>query len=144
MRNGYQKGTNVFRKQCPLMQESSKICSLAFRLEATRRADQPEKPSLRYPASWGCDPTRFTGESSNWRAIRKNPFPGKGRGADDETARLRRELAAAREKPDIQKSRNVLCQKPPVKCALMEHYRRKYSVRRMCSALRVSAGGCYA
>jgi transposase-like protein len=65
--------------------------------------NKPTGPLPRSPASWESARTRYIIWKKQLETHSSKAFPGKGREADDETARLKRELAAAKEEIEILK-----------------------------------------
>jgi len=86
-----------------MMQEPRKTYSREFKIEAVRLAEQSGKPVIQLARELGIGKNQIYKwkQQLEWHA--QKAFPGKGRDTDDETARLRRELAVAREEIDILK-----------------------------------------
>lgn len=86
-----------------MMQEPRKIYSREFKLEAIRLAEQSHKSATQVSRELGLRANQIGKWKKQLERHAQRAFPGKGREIDDETARLRRELAAAREEIDILK-----------------------------------------
>ncbi len=86
-----------------MMQEPRKTYSRAFKLEAIRLAEQSNKTVTQISRELGLRNNQIYKWKQQLERHSQKAFPGKGRDTDDETVRLRRELAAAREEIDILK-----------------------------------------
>ena len=85
------------------MQEPRKTYSRAFKLEAIRLAEQSGKTVTQISRELGLRNNQIYKWKQQLERHSQKAFPGKGRDTDDETARLRRELAVAKEEIDILK-----------------------------------------
>ena len=86
-----------------MMQEPRKTYSRAFKLEAIRLAEQSDKTVTQISRELGIGKNQIYKWKQQLERHAQKAFPGKGRDTDDEPARLRRELAVAREEIEILK-----------------------------------------
>lgn len=77
--------------------------SKEFKIEAVRLAEQSDKPVTQVARELGIRQNQIYKWKKQLEAHQEKAFPGKGQPVDDENARLRKELAAAREEIEILK-----------------------------------------
>jgi transposase len=80
-----------------------KSYSKEFKIEAVRLAEQSDRPVTQIARELGVRQNQIYKWKKQMEAHKEKAFPGKGREADEETARLRRELAVAKEEIEILK-----------------------------------------
>lgn len=80
-----------------------KTYSKEFKIEAVRLAEQSDKPVTQVARELGVRQNQIYKWKKQLEAHQEKAFPGKGREVDDETARLRSELAVAKEEIEILK-----------------------------------------
>jgi transposase len=86
-----------------MAREPYKTYSKEFKIEAVRLAEKSDKPVTQVARELGVRQNQIYKWKKQLETHSSKAFPGKGREVDDETARLRRELAAAKEEIDILK-----------------------------------------
>ena len=86
-----------------MMQEPRKTYSREFKIEAVRLAEQSGRPVIQLARELGIGKNQIYKWQQQLERHAQKAFPGKGREVDNETTRLRRELAAAKEEIDILK-----------------------------------------
>jgi len=86
-----------------MSREPYKTYSREFKIEAVRLADQSDKPVTQIARELGVRQNQIYKWKKQQETHSSKAFPGKGREVADETSRLKRELAAAREEIEILK-----------------------------------------
>jgi transposase len=77
--------------------------SKEFKIEAVRLAEQSDKPVTQVARELGIRQNQIYKWKKQLEVHQEKAFPGKGQAVDDENARLRRELAVAKEDIEILK-----------------------------------------
>ncbi len=75
----------------------------AFKLEAIRLVEESDKPVAQIARELGIRQNQIYKWKKQLETHQEKAFPGKGQPMDEENARLRKELAAAKEEIDILK-----------------------------------------
>lgn len=80
-----------------------KTYSREFKIEAVRLAEQSDRPVTQIARELGVRQNQIYKWKKQLEAHPSKAFPGKGQPVDDETARLKRELAVAKQEIEILK-----------------------------------------
>ncbi len=86
-----------------MSQKKYQTYSREFKIEAVRLAEQSDKPVTQVARELGIRQNQIYKWKKQIETHQERAFPGKGQPVDDDTARLRRELAVAKEEIEILK-----------------------------------------